>query len=177
MGTFSPRLEKRAVEPMSHPVLPDLPRTFRDDLRRAVRLFIENAYGDRPPASALRYIPPEGDFDIAGWLMSDLTERVPGGAPFEAVQAFSLRIGCRTYRHMKLKISRPGSLPSFVFLADSHDSFLVAEPGSPDWEGLQALKRGNAEVASRITEAWDREGILTERSFLREKIRQAREKR
>jgi hypothetical protein len=165
------------VEPSSESVLPELPPTFRDDLRRAVRLFIENAYGERPPASALRYIPPDGEFDIVGWLMSDLFERVPSSASFESVQAFSLRIGCRGYRHMKLKVSRPGSLPSFVFLADSHDSFLVAEPGSPDWEGLQALRRGNAEVASRITEAWDREGILTERGFLREKIRQARLKR
>jgi hypothetical protein len=161
---------------MSDASFPQEP-AFREDLRRAVGFFIEGAYGPDPPASARRYLLPEGDCDVLAWLMGDLAERTPPAATFEEVRTFHLRIGSRHYRHLKLRISRPGQEPTFVFTVDSHDAFLVAEPGSPDFEGLRELKRRNAEAVDRITEAWERAGLNTERNYMREKIRRARERR
>lgn len=159
---------------MSEPIHEGLAASFRDDLRRAVGLFLELAHGAEPPAAVRKYLPPEGDFDVVAWLMSDLVERVPPDAPFESVQTFAFRLGSQHYRHLKLRISRPGSSRELVFLADSHDSFLRAEPGTPDYEGIEELKRRNAELVSRITEAWDKAGVNTERRYLRTKIREAR---
>jgi hypothetical protein len=161
---------------MCDPTCRLLPASFREDLRRAVRLFIECAYGSKPSARALEYLPPEGEYDPAAWLMGDRMERTPSEAPFEEVQDFALRIGSRHYRHLKLRICRTGAERDLVFVADSHDSFLQAEPGSPERDGIEALKRSNAEVVARITDAWDAAGINTERNYLRERILRARKR-
>jgi hypothetical protein len=149
----------------------------QDTIRRAIQVFLDHAYVGPPPDHALRFLPPEENPDICGWLMSDLVERSPSNAPLEDVRSFALRIGCSHYRHMKMRISRPGARPDLVFTVDSHDVFLDASPGTPDYEGLQQLKRLNANMASRITEAWDSAGLKTERAYLREAIRAARERK
>lgn len=146
-------------------------------IRRAIQVFLDHAYGEVPPNHALRFLPPEENHDIGGWLMGDLVERTPPDAPLEDVRSFALRIGCSHYRHMKMRISRPGTRPELVFTVDSHDIFLDASPGTPDYEGLQRLKRLNANMASRITEAWDSAGLKTERAYLREAIRTARKRK
>jgi len=143
-------------------------------LRQAIRLFIENAYGQLPPSHALKFVPADGDFDVTEWLMSDRVERTPPGVPFQKVKSFALRIGSASYRHMKLRVSRPGNRPIFIFTVDSHDAFLEADPGSPDYEGLKELKSLNAATVSKITSAWDAAGLSTERSFLRNEIRIAK---
>ena len=144
------------------------------EVREAVRIYIENAYGPTPPARALQYLPPDGPFDVNAWLADDRAERTPPGAPIEQVRSFALRIGSAGYRHMKLRISRPGNRPLFVFTVDAHDSFLGVEPGSPDYEGIQALQAANAVVVSRITAAWEAAGLETERSLLRRAILNAK---
>jgi len=164
------------MSPMAEPTSPILPPSFHGELRRAVKLFIEHAYGSSPSPHALACLPPEGEYDPEAWLMSDRTERTPATAPFGEVRDFALRIGCRHYRHLKLRICRTGAERDLVFVADSHDSFLQAEPGSPEREGIEELKRSNAEVVARITDAWDAAGINTERNFLRERIRRARKR-
>jgi len=153
-----------------------MPPSFREDLRCAVRLFIENAYDADPPSSALRYLPPQDDAGVNALLMGDLVERLPPAAPFDAVKTFNLRIGCRHYRHLKLRISRIGPQATFVFMVDSHDSFLVVEPESPDFAGLQELKRRNADLVASIASAWESAGVTTERNFMREMIRQAKDR-
>ena len=45
---------------------------------------------------------------------------------------------------------------------------------SSEYIPLEELKRTNAETASAIHVAWDAAGLLTERNYLREKIRQAK---
>lgn len=151
--------------------------SFRESLRCAVRLFVEHAHGADAAPHALACLPPEGEFDPVAWLMGGCTERTPPDAPFDEVQSFALRIGCRHYRHLKLRICRVGAERALVFVADSHDAFLQAEPGSPDHAGIEELKRRNAETVARITDAWDEAGVNTERNYLREKIRRARRRR
>lgn len=155
----------------SQPAATRLP--LGEEIRLAVRLYLQEAYGPEVPERAARFLPPE-PVDVGAWLMSDLLERDPSNAPLEAVRSFALRIGNSLYPNMKLRLSRPPRDSAFLFTVDSHDACLHAPPGSADHAMLEEVKRHNAEVANRIAAAWDRQGMPTERNYLRQKIRQAR---
>lgn len=143
------------------------------EIRRAVEIYLEQAYGLEIPPRAGAFLPP-CDIDPAQWLMSDITERDPSHAPLQAVRSFALRIGNAVYPHMKLRLSRPPKDPVFLFTVDSHDAILSAPAATPDYVLIEELKRHNAELANRIAAAWDHEGLPTERNYLRQKIRQAK---
>jgi hypothetical protein len=147
-----------------------------DELRRAVELYVRAAYetGSAPDSGKL---PPEGDFNVASWLMSDAAERTPPDAPIEAVRSFAMRLGNDRYPHMKLRLSRPPRHEGFVFSVDSHDAFLSAPPGTSDYEALEEIKRYNARLAGRVRGAFEEAGLPTEREYLREQIRKARRDR
>jgi hypothetical protein len=51
---------------------------------------------------------------------------------------------------------------------------LVAPAGSPDAGPLEELKEHNARLAGAIEAAWWREGLLTEKAYLRRQIDQTR---
>jgi hypothetical protein len=145
-------------------------------IRLAVELYLRRAYAAEPPDQARRMVPPE-DFDPATWLMTDPVQRDPADAPLEQVRSFVLRLGNDFYPHMKLRISRPPRSRDFVFSVDSHDVFLRAPAGSPDYDLLENLKKQNAALAEQITASWEAQSLPTERSYLRGKLQQAREEK
>jgi len=151
-----------------------MPLPSREQIHRAVDLYLERAYASRPKDIDSRL--PHTD-DIAAFLMGRAVERDPGNAPLDQVRSFSLRLGNERYPHMKLRLSRPPRSELFVFSVDAHDAFLHAPKESADYEPLEALKRHNAALADAISTAWEAAGLLTERSYLRQKIQEAREKR
>lgn len=146
-----------------------------DQIRKAIELYLVEAYPDRPPESVKTLLPP-GTFDPGEFLMSDSLERTPDTSVLRDVRSFALRLGNGEYRHMKLRISRPPRGAVYLFVVDSHDEFLKAPPGSPDREVLEGLKRHNAHVARAIGTAWDAAGLPTEKNYLRRKVREARRK-
>ena len=150
-----------------------IPLPSAEQIRRAVGLYLACAYGPEVPDSAAERVPPE-PFDPVEWLMGDVVERDPAEAPLGAVRSFALRLGNSQYPHMKLRISRPPKDAVFLFSVDSHDAFLRVPPDSPDFEPLEALKRYNSLLAADIYAAWDAAGLPTEKSYLRQKVRQAR---
>ena len=145
-----------------------------EQIRRAVELYLQHAYGGTPPPATERFLPP-ADFAPGEWLMGDVAERAPDGAPLQAVRSFALRIGNAMYPHMKLRICRPPKDSEFLFTVDSHDAVLKAAPGTPGYEPLQELKRHNAAVADAVVRAWENAGLPTERQYLRSRIRRARQ--
>ena len=141
-----------------------------DEVRRAVLAYIGRAFESRPPASAERFLPPP-DADIGDWLMSDVAERSPSDqADLADVRSFALRIGNGMYPNMKLRISRTPNGNGVVFHVDAHDAMLIAPAGSADHGPLQEVKSHNARLTAEITEAWEAEGLLTERAYLRQAI-------
>ena len=142
-------------------------------IREAVAVYLEHAWPAGPPRSVRALLPPEA-FDPGQWLMSDATERDPADAPLAGVRSFAVRLGNAAYPHMKLRLSRPPGERLFVLSVDSHDAFLSAPAGSNDHQALEELKRNNADIAGAIAKAWDAAGLDTERSYLRDKIRQAK---
>ena len=151
-----------------------MPLPSREQIHRAADLYIERAYVMRPRDIDSRL--PQTD-DIAAFLMGRTIERDPGNAPLDQVRSFSLRLGNEQYPHMKLRLSRPPRSEQFVFSVDAHDAFLFAPVNSPDYKPLEDLKRHNAALADTITAAWESAGLLTERTYLRQKIQEARERK
>ena len=144
-----------------------------EEIRRAVELYLANAYARDLPEATRRLLPPAA-FDPAEWLMGDCTERDPADAPLERVRSFALRLGNAGYPNMKLRLSRPPNEQAFVLSVDSHDAFLRAPPGSTDSRELERLKHSNAGIAAAIHAAWDDAGLPTERTYLRRKLREAK---
>jgi hypothetical protein len=142
-----------------------------EEIRRAIEIYLAHAYPSGPPAATQRLLPP-ASFDPARWLMGDCTERDPADAPLAGVRSFAMRLGNAGYPHMKLRLSRPPREQVFVLSVDSHDGFLRAASGSSDGRRLEALKRSNAGIAAAVQAAWDAAGLLTERAYLRRKIRE-----
>ena len=149
-----------------------------EQILRAVDLYLEQAYATpRPDINSQRPRVDADDEAIAEFLMSRAIERDPGNAPLDQVRSFALRLGNEQYPHMKLRLSRPPRSEQFVFSVDAHDAFLHAPVDSLDYEPLEALKRYNAALADTITTAWESAALLTERSYLRQKIQEARERK
>lgn len=147
-----------------------------EQITRAVQLYLDRAYlGQRPPGLEQRL--PDGRCDVAAYLMGKQVERDPADCPIEQVRSFAMRLGNDQYPHMKLRLSRPPRSDTFVFSVDSHDAFLAAPKESPDYEPLEALKKNNATLADMIAAAWEAAGLPTERSYMRQKLQQARERK
>jgi len=161
---------------MSEQISQNDPLPTARQIRRAIEAYVEVAYGGQAPDSIRELLPP-GDFAPAEWLMSDSVQRDPAGAPLPAVRSFAVRLGNSQYPHMKLRISLPPRGRVYLFSVDAHDGFLHASAGTPDHAALEALKAYNSSVASVITAAWEADGLLTERSYLRRKIDQARRRK
>jgi len=176
-GASSKKQTPRWVaSPMNGPASQSVHLPSPEEIRRAILLYLERAYPDSPPPAARKFIPPES-FTPAEWLMSNPIERDPPDAPLEGVRSFALRLGNAGYPHMKLRLSRPPNEGTFFLSVDSHDALLFAPLGSSDARVLEELKRNNAAVASAVHAAWDAAGLLTERSYLRRKILEARQRR
>lgn len=141
------------------------------EIARAVNIFLRWAYDGSPPLATERFVI-RLDSDVAEWLMSDVSERSPAEEPIEAVRSFALRIGNSVYPHMKLRLSRPPNQQVYVFTVDSHDAMLKVAGRSADYDELEALKRHNAEIASKIDAAWENAGLLTEHEYMRQRMRQ-----
>jgi hypothetical protein len=135
-----------------------------------VEIYVDCAYHGAAPPAATALAPP-GQFVPAQWLMSANVERTPPTAPApEACRSFALRLGNRTYPHMKLRIARLPNGDGYIFRVDTHDAMLQALSGSSDAPLLAELKERNAALAVTICNAWEAEGLPTERTYLRAQI-------
>ena len=145
-----------------------------DQIRRAVRLYLEIAYPSAdPPESVRKAIPPEEPFEPLDWLSSGAAEydgQIQGGE----VKAFALRLGNRFYPHMKLRLARPPNDDQFLFMVDAHDAMLQCHARASDLPAIEELKRRNAEIGQAIVSAWMAAGLPTEQTYLRKKIARKR---
>jgi len=151
-----------------------LPRA--EALRDALDAYFATAYpGGVSEQISEKFTVPD-DTDLARWLLEDVGEPDPLQAGIDDVQSIALRLGNAFYPNMKLRLTRPPGNKVFLMMVDSHDVMLAAPPGSPDHQALEELKTANAEIVAEVTSAWDAAGLMTERNYLRDKIRQMRER-
>ena len=83
---------------------------------------------------------------------------------------FYLRLGNRHYPHMKLAIDRSPDGRGHLLRADTHDTHCRPAPGSRDFHVFNKLMELNREIADRIEAAWEVEGILTFKAYLRDDL-------
>lgn len=143
---------------------------------RAISIYLDYAYEGSVPESLKDILPSRGEFDVAEWIMGEMVERDPSGAPLEIVRSAAFRFGNSLYPNMKFRISRPPNDTSFIFSVDCHDAILSARRDTADYAMLEELKAHNAKIADAILAEWDKSGLPTERNYLRRKIRQAKQR-
>ena len=146
----------------------------RDALKKAISIYVSRAYPDGADERTSQKFTVPDDCDLAGWLIETVGEPEPADADIGSLRSIALRLGNAFYPNMKLRLTRPPGNDIFLLMVDSHDVMLAAPPGSPDYEPLESLKAANAAIVSDVTHAWDAAGLPTERNYLRDKIRQAR---
>lgn len=83
---------------------------------------------------------------------------------------YSLRLGNRTYPHMKLVVDRAPDGRGHLFRADTHDGHCRPAPGSRDYDVFCKLMDANRALADRIESAWEAQGLPTFKSFLRDDL-------
>ena len=143
---------------MAAPV-PDLREIGLEGPRLAVEIYLRIAYPDGtwPEAVRRRLAWPEGI------TLSELLEQ----KTFERSQAmtagggaiYALRLGNRSYPHMKLQIQPWPAGPGYLLSVNTHDQVSNLDPDAPDAERFRALQLLNQEIKNAIEQAWDEAGL------------------
>lgn len=147
---------------------PPLPTALQ--LRQAVRIFMDHAYKDAavPPSVTQRMAPlntaPEASPVQPQWFETQLQNNRT---------SYVLRLGHRTYPHMKLVLEESPDGTAYFFRADAHDRHLHAPQGSADAKALEELRRFNLHLVEAIEHAWAHAQIPTFREYLRQAVQRA----
>lgn len=142
----------------------------RDDLERAIAIYLELAYPDSPVPEMVRR--------RLSW--QEQPGPVPlGGPPFEPSASgpgqsttYSLRLGNARYPHMKLQVQPWPSPAGFLLSVNTHDQVAAPDPSSPDAEAFRALQAANQQFKTAIETAWERDGLPTFLAYLKDYIEQ-----
>jgi len=136
------------------------------EVLRAVEVYLTHAYSGEPPfvvRSQLNALKSwQGDFFKCPVLIPDAVN--PMGK-------FTLRLGNTHYPHMKLKIELSPSDDQFLYRADTHDKHICPQSSSKDYAAFCELMEKNQALASAIESAWEKAGLPTFKTFLREDLR------
>jgi hypothetical protein len=94
--------------------------------------------------------------------------------PKEEPTRLALRLGNRSYSHMKLVIERSPDGRGHLFRADTHDRHILPSVGSRDYEPFRALMEQNRRIAAAIETEWESRGLATFKQYLREDLARRR---
>lgn len=138
---------------------------------QAVRLYLEEAYGDTPIPVAVqaRRALPAGE-TLAEMAAADTFGRTPPDGPPAECTRIRLRLGNRRYPHMKLGVDRVADTPDWVLVADCHDDTLLAVAGGAERAAVETLVRQNADVKTRIERRWTEAGLPTFERYVRSRL-------
>jgi hypothetical protein len=141
-------------------------------METAVRLYLEEAYGEAPlpPAVRARLEWPAGGDTLETLAEAEFFERTPDDVPVAECDRIRLRLGNKSYPHMKLGADRVPDTQDWVLAVDSHDRQLLTVASEADRGALEALLRRNNEVKSRIERRWTEAGLPTFERFVRGRL-------
>ncbi|MBV8782164.1 MAG: hypothetical protein JO353_12275 [Phycisphaerae bacterium] len=139
-------------------------------LWRAIDIYLAEAYGG-PPGKAvtgrLQTLKREAPDKVHE---SPALERDSTGGQ----NHFRLRLGNRSYPHMKLLWEESPDGRSYLFKCDTHDRHCCPAPTSPEYKGFLQLMQSNEEIAKRVEAAWDAADVPTFKHYLREDLQRRR---
>jgi hypothetical protein len=93
-----------------------------------------------------------------------------GDAGAAAAAAILLRLGNKFYPHMKLAIEKRPDRHGCLFRADTHDAHCCPVSSSREYQAFRQLMELNQTVAQAIESEWEREGVPTFKTFLKEDL-------
>ena len=137
-----------------------------DILRRAVDIYLALAYPTSPPPDVVRRLDwPEGV--DAPTLLSQAPFERAGRSGRRGASISSLRLGNRSYPHMKVQVQPWPNAAGFLLSVNPHDQVLRIEPEAADLPAFRALQAENQRLKETIEQAWDAEGLPTFLWYLR----------
>jgi hypothetical protein len=83
---------------------------------------------------------------------------------------YGLRLGNRSYPHMKFMIERSPDGLGYLLRADTHDAHIQPRAGSREQAAFTELMRQNRAVADAIEGKWEEMGLPTFKKFLRDDL-------
>jgi len=133
---------------------------------RAIELYLEGAYDGSPPLAVRARLEILRSTPTGAFYQAAPFEKSPADIP----NKYSLRLGNRSYPHMKLVIEKAPDGRQTLFRADTHDRHVQLKPDSPEARAFADLSRLNQEIAQRIEKNWEEEGLMTFKKFLRDDL-------
>lgn len=133
---------------------------------KAVELFLGVAYDGPPPSAVRARLDTLRGVDKDSFFDNGVFERKGDGN----MARLYLRLGNRYYPHMKMAIERRPDHRGFLFRADTHDAHCCPVPGAREYAAFRQLMEVNQTVAQAIEAAWEREGVPTFKTYLREDL-------
>ena len=131
---------------------------------QAVAVYLHAAYADvAVPRSVAAKVDTLTAATDDPWESHPAIERDAAAAG----DRFSIRLGHRSYPHMKLVVERSPDGRSHLFRADTHDRHIRPQPGTRDADAFARLMVENGHVAEAIEAAWEQAGVPTFKAYLR----------
>jgi hypothetical protein len=147
-------------------------------LGRACRIFLELAYpggAETIPAKRRSYFHLTSDAPLASVVppapvACGICQELPAAGG--RLRGYAFRLGSVTFPHLKLQVIEYDCAGAWVFAVDTHDAFLPGlPPDHPDVKAWKALQEGNRRLKEQIERAWEREGLTTFNSLLRDGLK------
>ena len=119
------------------------------DFLRAVDIYLKIAYDAAPPSAVRLRVEtlqamPADDFYQSAVLERDSTVKTT---------RYMLRLGNKTYPHMKMALYREGK-GDWAFAVEEQDQFGTPAPGSREYRFFAQMIAHNRELAVAIEKAW-----------------------
>jgi len=151
--------------------VPQLTEITRADFEKAVRIYLDEAYGTGEPPERVRerLVWPEGE-TLAEIAAGEVFERAPAGAPPAQCTHLRLRLGNPRFPHMKLGLDRVAETGDWVLTVDCHDARLLQVAGDAERDAVAALIQANADLKSRIERRWTEAGLPTFEQYIRSRL-------
>jgi hypothetical protein len=131
---------------------------------RAIDAYLKVAFSDAPPSAVrsrletLRALSGDEFYDSA------VFETQGEGAGSRKL----LRLGNKFYPHMKMAIEKRPDRQGCLYRADTHDAHCCPAASSREYQAFRQLMELNQTVAQAIEAKWEREGLPTFKTYLKE---------
>jgi hypothetical protein len=131
---------------------------------RAIEAYIRIAFKSEPPSAVRSRLETLRALGDASFYDSAVFENKGDGA------RVLLRLGNRFYPHMKLAIERRPDGHGYLFRADTHDAHCCPVTTSREYQAFRQLMELNQTVAQAVELEWEKEGLPTFKTYLKEDL-------
>jgi hypothetical protein len=133
---------------------------------RAIDSYLKVAYGGPPPSAVRSRLETLHALDANSFYDAAVFEKKGDSANNRIL----LRLGNKFYPHMKLAIEKRPDRAGCLFRADTHDAHCCPANTSREYDSFKQLMELNQTVAQAIELEWEREGLPTFKTFLKEDL-------